>query len=190
MKLITAIWNGPFYIGKLSQPVTVGDVLLKLLETLWRAVVSVIAILLALGASLAAWIYVIEPVIFPPAKGKVEISADYDDGTGVVITNIPPPGGGSYAKQPPKPFRCSKDYPIKVTIMNKSRDEITDVTFSLEAFMPNSSRNVIKTSGSYRNDVVLKPKSGWITCYSAEIEQGFDANSLVFKAKVLDARYY
>lgn len=47
------IWNGPFYIGKLSQPVSVGDAILKVLETLWRtAVIAVIAI-----AVLIAWVY-------------------------------------------------------------------------------------------------------------------------------------
>ncbi|MNE31317.1 hypothetical protein D3C87_1296240 [compost metagenome] len=48
------IWNGPFFIGKLSQPVSVGDAIMKVLETLWRtAVLTVLAI-----AALIAWVYV------------------------------------------------------------------------------------------------------------------------------------
>ena len=34
-----AIWNGPFYIGKLTSPTSVGDAILKVLETLWRGVI-------------------------------------------------------------------------------------------------------------------------------------------------------
>lgn len=33
---LAAMWNGPFYIGPLARPVSVGDVLMKLLETTWR----------------------------------------------------------------------------------------------------------------------------------------------------------
>ena len=36
MSILGAIWNGPFDVGKLTQPVSVGDVLLKILEVLWR----------------------------------------------------------------------------------------------------------------------------------------------------------
>lgn len=45
-----AIWNGPFYIGRLTRPVSVGDVLMKLLETLWRVILLGIV---AFGALLA-----------------------------------------------------------------------------------------------------------------------------------------
>lgn len=36
-----AIWNGPFYIGPLTRPVSVGDVLMKVLETAWRGAVLI-----------------------------------------------------------------------------------------------------------------------------------------------------
>lgn len=47
-----AIWNGPFYIGPIARPISVGDVLMKLLETLWRAAVIMVAAFAALLAIL------------------------------------------------------------------------------------------------------------------------------------------
>lgn len=47
--LVRAVWDGPFYIGPLSRPVSVGDVLLKTLETLWRAILSIVALLVVGG---------------------------------------------------------------------------------------------------------------------------------------------
>lgn len=45
-----SIWNGPFYIGKLTRPVSVGDAIMKVLETLWR---TAIILILAFAAFLA-----------------------------------------------------------------------------------------------------------------------------------------
>ena len=42
------IWDGPFYIGRLSRPVSVGDAIIKVLETLWRASIILITIVLLL----------------------------------------------------------------------------------------------------------------------------------------------
>lgn len=45
-----SIWNGPFYIGKLTQPVSVGDVMMKVLETLWRTALVGVALFAGLIA--------------------------------------------------------------------------------------------------------------------------------------------
>lgn len=59
-RIIRLVWNGPFHIGKLSPPVSVGDVLLKVLETAWRLILAIVGLLLIIGLSLVAWIYVVE----------------------------------------------------------------------------------------------------------------------------------
>lgn len=62
------IWNGPFAAPPLQQPVSVGWVLLKVLETLWRLLV----ILAVLGGLLAAWVY-IDPIVNPPLRNQLAV---------------------------------------------------------------------------------------------------------------------
>ena len=107
--LVLTIWNGPFYIGPLTRPVSVGDVLLKTLETLWRAILSIVVLLVVGGLGIAAWVQVIEPMFFPPLKSQISATATFDDGS----AKLPPAIGE-------KPFRCSPDYPIKVAFKNNT----------------------------------------------------------------------
>lgn len=41
--VLKALWNGPFYIGKLEKPISVAEVMLKFLETVWRGFVLFLA---------------------------------------------------------------------------------------------------------------------------------------------------
>jgi hypothetical protein len=75
--LIAAVWNGPFYIGKLERPLSLGDVAMKLLETVWRA--SVLAVCAVAG--IVACIAVVETLPEPkPLHEKVEASIAWGGG--------------------------------------------------------------------------------------------------------------
>ncbi|GLT02200.1 hypothetical protein GCM10007897_36050 [Sphingobium jiangsuense] len=52
---IKYIWNGPFYIGQITRPVSIGDVLMKLLETAWRALIIAAVAFSIIGTSLSLW---------------------------------------------------------------------------------------------------------------------------------------
>lgn len=53
MRSLQKVWDGPFKTPQLEQPISVGWVLLKILETLWRAVV----VLLLLIAAVLAFVW-------------------------------------------------------------------------------------------------------------------------------------
>lgn len=74
-RIIRATWNGPFHIGKLSPPTSVGDVLLKVLETAWRLFLVAVSLLVAIGLSLVVWIYLLNPVFFSSLKDQVPAPA-------------------------------------------------------------------------------------------------------------------
>ena len=38
-RLTGSIWRGPFYVGPLVRPVSTGDAILKVMETIWRLIV-------------------------------------------------------------------------------------------------------------------------------------------------------
>lgn len=52
VRILSAIWNGPFHVGTLVQPITLGSALMKVLEVAWRAtlIIFVCLAVLLLGA--------------------------------------------------------------------------------------------------------------------------------------------
>lgn len=48
------IWKGPFYVGRRPRPLSFGDIIMKMMEKLWR---WAILLLIALAA-LFAWVCV------------------------------------------------------------------------------------------------------------------------------------
>lgn len=48
------IWKGPFHVGRRPRPLSFGDIIMKVMEKLWR---WAILLLIALAA-LSAWVWV------------------------------------------------------------------------------------------------------------------------------------
>lgn len=183
LRILATIWKGPFYIGQLSQPVSVGDVLLKLLETLWRTAIAIVAVVLIAAAGILAWVYVFEPLLFPPAKNMIEATVTYDDGK----TPLPPAIG---AIPQPKTYRCTEDYPLRVSFWNRGKKSVTSINFSIEAYNAGHSTNVIRNGGSFVQDAVIPAKTGWVSCYAATFDTEGDKRKLQFQAKVYFAAYH
>jgi len=174
--LMRAVWNGPFYIGPLSRPVSVGDVLLKALETLWRAFVSIVVLIVAIGLGIAAWVLIIEPTFFPPLKTQVSAIATYDDGSAVM-----PPAIGA------KPVRCSPEYPLKIVFRNASKKSIGHLDFSIEGRPTNRSNDVLEGASWRQADTIIPAGYTWQSCWAVAVEQGFDAKALDYKVEIWGA---
>lgn len=168
------VWNGPFHVGSLTRPVSVGDAILKVLETLWRVLVLVIVVPVFVLLIVAIWQYIIDPTLFPPLKNKVQATARWDDGAAPIVTTV-----GA-----PKPFRCTKDYPIKVEFYNRSRRTIRDTSFSIEANIPGRSSNVVDHYFSAHLDAIMQPQNGWTQCFSVELQPGLDPSSVEYKVTI------
>jgi hypothetical protein len=112
-----AIWNGPFYIGKLERPISVGDALMKVLETLWRAA---IVALVAFGLFVAALSY----------DSWRQNRRDEVAGRTVVID-----ARANFSV-------CPSDYPILVAIRNEGRKTISYVSYRIEIIDPALSVNI------------------------------------------------
>lgn len=166
-------WNGPFHVGPLTRPVSVGDAILKLLETLWRTLVLVIVVPVIVLLVVAIWQYVIDPTFFPPLKNKVEATARWDDGVAPIVT---------VGRQ--KPFRCTKDYPVMVEFHNRSRRTIRDTTFSIEANVPGRSTNVVDHYLLAHLDAIMQPQNGWTQCYAVQLQPGVDPSAVEYKVTI------
>jgi hypothetical protein len=183
-----AIWNGPFYIGKLSQPVSIGDTLMKILETAWRTLAAVVILILIVALMISGWAYILNPVFFPPAKDYLEISVEFDDGTKHIPPTVSLPVAG-IASTVKIPFRCDKSYPMKVTIANNGNRPISDVRFSLVGRAAGFSTNYISGGDYFESPKIIKPHMGWMSCYSVLFKDDADPAILRFDAEVLSAEY-
>lgn len=175
-RLIRAVWNGPFYIGPLSRPVSVGDVLLKTLEVLWRMVISTVVLILIIALGIAAWVQLIEPTFFPPLKAQISATAIYDDGT----KEWPPSLNG-------KRFRCTPDYPIQVEFRNQSKTTIGHLDFAIEGRPANRSDNVVQQAAWMQSDEIIPPGYSWQGCWAVTVPEGVSPRSLDYKVVVWGA---
>lgn len=170
-----AIWNGPFHIGKLKQPASVGDVLLKVLETIWRTVVTVVGVVAATVVLTVAWTDVLSPKLFPPLKQQIGFDVAYDvEGVGPPVIYV--------GKPAEKPKRCSADYPLKITITNRSSETVREMAFDLEARHPGFSNN-LSTASAYESDAILKPGYRYVACWSLPSMKEDQANPAALEYK-------
>jgi hypothetical protein len=112
-----AIWNGPFFIGPLTRPVSVGDVMMKVLETAWRAAVLIVG---AVGA-FVAWSS-IQSSLNERARNAAKLKTD-------VIAN--------YDRE-----ACPASAPIRVLIGNRSNRTLSWVSYEVQVLDRPGGRNV------------------------------------------------
>ena len=117
MEFWRVIWNGPFYIGKLERPVSVGDAIMKVLETAWRGAVIIVAAFAALFSYIAydSW-----------SKSRAEAAA-------LTTTEIV----ASY-----NPAVCGDSQPIEVVIGNSGRRTLSYVSYIIEVLDRPGGRNI------------------------------------------------
>lgn len=185
-RVARAIWNGPFYIGALTSPTSVGDVLLKILETVWRCFIAVTGLILGGVAAIFLWIEVIEPFAFPPLASKIETSVAYDDGTGPPPTNIEIPSRVTASEG--GQFRCNSTYPLMLSFSNKSDEPVGRISFQVEAYSVGRTEPVSTYSPYNTSDSIIQPGYWFVQCWSTPVlPEGIDASSLIYRVQVRHA---
>lgn len=115
--LLRAVWRGPFYIGELTQPVSVGDVLMKVLETIWRGVV----VLAAAAVAVVIWL------VYQDRKTKSEQATLRDQVAISAIMDVK---------------TCGSARPVSVLIHNGSDERIALVSYRIFVTDPQSGDDV------------------------------------------------
>jgi hypothetical protein len=178
-RLARSVWNGPFYIGPLARPVSVGEVLLKLLETLWRAALSIIVLVVIVVAGVLVWVQFLQPALFPALASQIIATASFDDGT----APAPPSIGEGEAR----PFRCSPDYPVKILFQNTSDRTVRHLSFSIRATESGQTGNLV-TDGEWREANSAIPAGyTWSSCWSVSVLQGLSSKDLIYAVEIRDA---
>lgn len=101
-----AIWNGPFYIGPLERPVSVGDVMMKVLETLWRTALVVIGLATTVMLLFLGWSWKTSEDQ-KRALAQMQISVRY------------------------APDYCGAGKPLLITLTNDGRRKISSASYSV-----------------------------------------------------------
>ena len=191
-RIIRSIWNGPFHVGRLSSPVSVGDVLLKILETAWRAVISLITLALAFAAIAASWVLVIEPTFFPPLKSQIDVSVRYDDGSGPPPIRIAPAGDAGAFND--RPIRCTPDYPFAVRFTNHSSATIGQISFEIRAYRRGYSEPISSYTPFLESSTIIRPDYWVESCWSGpalpepRTPEGLISRVEIFNAEKVDPK--
>lgn len=194
--IVEIIWNGPFHIGPLTRPVSVGDVLIKILETLWRAVIAILTLAGSITGAIAFWALVLEPVLFPPLTKRIEATAEYGvDPPPPMLSTTPMTSSKSEAAKIQAEmeaqtayhnYHCSPDYPILVEFHNTSKKTVKNITFKINAFVPGHSKSV--SGFNYlTTDVIILPDRASKSCWNIPLEGGVRFESLVYAVNIVSA---
>lgn len=136
-RILAATWAGPFDAGPLTHPVTVGDALLKLFQLIWRIAVILVALTIATG--LIVWAYI---ELQPLPLSKRVIGSAYVDAA-----------------------RCGKDHPLLVSFANNSDRTVQNISFEFVAKKDQRSSNLVTGTGYATTDLIIAPGKVSELCY-------------------------
>jgi hypothetical protein len=184
MSILRSIWNGPFFVGKLTQPVSVGDVLLKILEVIWRAIISTIG----LGLSITGYVYYIHPGLFPPVKDSVSGSAIYAVDLPPVVKTVSLDGKPlEPSKEEIEKTPCSREFPLRVSFFNEGSKTISRIDFDVEGYAQGFSTNYVDGIGYAPSERIIRPGQGWSSCYGVSTKNGVNPGQLEYKVVIWSA---
>jgi hypothetical protein len=139
--LANRVWNGPFFAGLRPESPTVGWVLLKVLESLWRLLISIVLI----GAFGALAIYFYDKSN-PPLSSQVDA---------FIVPNA-------------KECKTSVGRPMFLKLTNRSKETVGKTSLSISAFEQGQSTDLIDFN--YKDfDGVIRSGS-WISYCVAQPE--------------------
>jgi hypothetical protein len=190
MTAMRSIWDGPFFIGKLTQPVSIGDVLLKTLEVLWRVAITLIGLAIVTGTALMAYAYIIGPVFFPPIEDSIVANAFYAadlQEPPPMVPTIPLGGKPSLPTMDElKKEPCTEEFPVRVSLFNNGSSTISSVSLRLEGYTPGFSTNYVE-NWNFTDEHILRPGEGWSGCYGVRTKDNVQPSKLKYKIEIWSA---
>ena len=137
-----AVWSGPFAVGPLTQPISLGAALLRILEVIWKFGIGVLfagATALALAAVWELIDRTLNPTN-PTLESQLAGEAHFD------------------------PEFCGKDFPIVVIVRNSSIRALASAQIDLVVRQPGRSTN-LNRGPSLDWDAIVQPGESNALCY-------------------------
>lgn len=156
-----AVWSGPFAIGPLTQPISLGAALLRILEVIWKFGIAVLVAGIAALALAAAW-ETIDRTLNPSLESQLAAEAHFD------------------------PESCSKEFPIVVIVRNRSRRPLASAQIDLVVRQPGRSTNLNKEP-SFDWDAIVQPGKANALCYQFPADMTDDPKTLEYTVNIWSA---
>lgn len=162
-KPLKTIWNGPFHIGRIQQPVTLGAAILKILEVLWR--------LLIVGAVAMALIFMVAVILQVRSPSYVRLSNEIE-ATVFHDTSI-----------------CSDEFPLLISFKNNSKQTVGEISFTTIVRATGHSTDLAKFH-SYREDAIIRPAGTHSGCWRVPETESLTRRPLEFSVRISYANSY
>lgn len=156
-----AVWSGPFAIGPLTQPVSLGAALLRLLEVIWKFGIAVLVGVITALAMAAVW-EPIDRMINPSLESQLAGEAHFD------------------------PQSCSKEFPVVVIVRNRSNRVLASAQIDLVVRQPGRSTNLNKEP-SFDWDAIVQPGKANALCYRFPTDIADDPKTLEYSVNIWSA---
>ncbi|WP_300538109.1 hypothetical protein [Sphingosinicella sp.] len=170
--LSQAIWNGPFHIGRIERPVSVGDAIMKLMETTWRfGVILVIA-------GVAIWLFGVGINMYRTLASHPDAEKWQDAAYQPLLPK------DIEASAVISPSRCPSGTPVVVTFKNNGRMSLGTLYFSFIARQKGRSKN-LAAGKWYQSDAIIDPNQSWSGCWPIpELPNDLDLDNIEIKVSV------
>lgn len=162
---VRAIWNGPFHVGRLSSPVSLGDAVMKILETSWRAAIVLSAVIAMTFLTALTWD--LRPKQPEPTPLFQQIRT---------LSRIGAP-------------MCNSSYPLHVVLKNTSAENVARVSFTVAAYAPGRSTNLVAFgTGEHVSDYIVPAGRMHMSCWPAPtLVEDHQLDELSYVVTVTDA---
>ena len=156
ISVIGSLWRGPFAAPPISNPVTVGWVFLKILETIWKGGLLIFAVGAAIVGVILAW-----PILFPPPTATTTVSISY------------------------RPLNCTASFPFLVDVRNGRGDYLGKVELTLNAYDAKTGEELTGSSPIRRMiTTVLPPRETTSWCIAGPNVYNPSGNKVTVSASV------
>ncbi len=156
-----AVWSGPFAIGPIAQPISLGAALLRILEVIWKfGIAALVAAVMAIALVLAG--EKIDEILNPTLESQIV-------------------GKALFA-----PENCSKEFPILVMLHNNSRRTLASARIQLVVTRSGFSTNLNNDDYIFSDAIVQAGKDIGL-CYGMPTNITDDPKTLEYSVKIWDA---
>lgn len=154
--MFKAMWRGPFFLGQLDGPVTLGVALLKLFDVIWKALIALVLASVAFSVCLSIYL-LYESYRENSLISNIKMKVKYDE----VI--------------------CSHEYPLLISLENQTGNTVVKVDFNIESRYQNRSTNLTPFAPMVWDNIVKNSEIG-TSCWKVPDEVSSYPKDLSYSA--------
>lgn len=154
-RVLRAVWDGPFSLGSLSRPASLGDVLAKIIEIVWKSVISVFGVLVVSVLAVVGYSLYLDAT--RPSAEDIVLTIRLND------------------------VGCSSEFPVGIIAKNNSSHTVKSMNYSIYANEIGRSTNLVEY-GYLSSDFIVGPGEVVAWCIAEPILKYSSRDSVIWSA--------